>query len=140
MRMERDVEKKERKERKDKAEPAEEKKPEFPAPPKPKPEYMSPKPEAAKLPEEKPIVNAVKLKPEFVAPTTSRAMMSRNAERIFSYLKEHGLASPLRIAKDLNMAPLTVMKALRELEKHDKILLQGWTGGDFKERRRISQR
>lgn len=123
------MEKKEKKERKEKAEPAEEER---------KPEYIPPKPEA-KLPEEKPVVKFVKPKSEFVAPTTSRAIMSRNAEKIFSYLKEHGLASPLRIAKDLNIAPLTVMKALRELEKHDKILLQVWKEGNFKERRGTSQ-
>jgi len=140
MRMEQEMEKREKKEKKEKTEPAEEeRKPEFPAPPKPKPEYMPPRPEAAKLPEEKPVVKVVKPRSEFVAPSTSRAMMSRNAEKIFSYLKEHGLASPLHIAKDLNIDPLTAMKALRELEKHDKILLQVWKGGEFKERR-ISQR
>jgi len=138
--MEEEMEKKEKKERKEKAEPAEEeRKPEFPEPPKPRPEYIPPKVEP-RLPEEKPVVKVVKPRSEFVAPSTSRAMMSRNAERIFSYLKEHGLASPLHIAKDLNIAPLTVMKALRELEKHDKILLQVWKGGEFKERRRTIQR
>jgi hypothetical protein len=139
--MEKEMEKKEKKDRKEKAEPVEEeKKPELTMP-KPKPEYIPPKPEAAsKLPEEKPMMNAVKPKPEFVAPTTPRSMMSRNAERTFSYLKEHGLSSPLRIAKDLNMAPMTTMKALRELEKHDKILLQVWTGGDLKGRKRVNQR
>lgn len=46
------------------------------------------------------------------------------AEEIYDYLHEYGASRVSRIARELNLDPLEVMKALKELEKQGKIKLQ----------------
>lgn len=92
------VEKKEKR-KKTKEKPAETVKPK---PPKPRPE--------------------AELAPPALPPKPEPVMSI--AEKIYEYLKKHGIASPLKIARDLDLNHSTVIKTLKELEKQGKIQLQ----------------
>jgi len=83
--------------------------------------------------EEKPII---KPKPEPMAPPKlevtpkppalppkPKVVMSKNAEEIYKYLKNHGGVSPPQIAGKLNIDTFEVMKALKELRNQGKAKL-----------------
>jgi len=64
-------------------------------------------------------------KEEQKKPTKPKSDIGKDAEMILDYLRKHGAASPIRVAKDLNLEPLTVLKTVEVLERQDKVRLYG---------------
>lgn len=56
-------------------------------------------------------------------PTNSPKIEPVLLDRVYSYLKERGMASPPQIGRDLNLKVSTVMEILKELKRLDKVTL-----------------
>jgi len=89
-----------------------------------KPEQKSKIPQTEK-PEAKPEVPEAPAPPSITPRPEVKPVMSSHASATYNYLKKHGAASPLQISKALNLDPLTVMKALKELKNLGKITPSG---------------
>jgi len=71
------------------------------------------------MPEEKGAKKAGKRSGLEAEPT--EPVMDQLVEEVYGYLKGQGKASPPRIAKALNLKVSTVIEALEELRKHNRV-------------------